>query len=123
MEETKILTCITCPLGCTLKIYLKGKNISRIEGNKCKRGPEYAEKELFSPLRTVCSTVQVEGGIYPVCPVKTDKPIPKELIMACMKEINRAVLTAPVSIGQVVIQNVLNTGSNIVTTRDLAGTG
>lgn len=51
-------------------------------------------------------------------PVKTSSPIPKEKIFECMTEINKVTLKAPVSIGDVVIENVLGTGVNIVATNN-----
>ena len=56
------------------------------------------------------------GGVHPVVPVKTSAPIPKTMIFDCMKEINKACVNAPVSIGQVVIADVLGTGVDIVAT-------
>ena len=58
------------------------------------------------------------GGRLPVVPVKTSSPIPKEKIFECMTEINKVTLKAPVSIGDVVIEDVLGTGVNIVATNN-----
>lgn len=66
----------------------------------------------------VTSTVKVEGGRLPVVSVKTSSPIPKEKIFECMAEINKVTLKAPVSIGDVVIEDVLGTGVNIVATNN-----
>lgn len=119
MAEEKKLVCIVCPVGCSLKVRLEDGRVISVEGNRCKRGPGYAEKEIQSPVRTVCSTVRVKRGFFPVCPVKTDKEIPKELILECMKQINGVTVTAPVKAGQVLIDNILNTGSSIIATRDM----
>ena len=54
----------------------------------------------------------------PVVPVKSAKPIPKELLFDCMTEINKVTLAAPVKIGDVVLENILNTGVNIVATNE-----
>ena len=51
--------------------------------------------------------------------VKTDKPIPKELIFKCMEEINKVTTKAPVKIGDIILENVLGTGSNIVATNNV----
>lgn len=57
------LTCISCPLGCPLKVELdeSGRVVS-VTGNTCKRGEEYGKKEVTAPTRTVTSTVKVEGA-------------------------------------------------------------
>ena len=53
-------------------------------------------------------------------PVRTDKPIPKELIFKCMEEINKKTVKAPIEMGQVIIENILNTGSNIIATKKVS---
>lgn len=112
MEKT--LTCIVCPLGCSLRVQLEGKRVLSVTGNTCPRGKEYAETECTNPQRTVTSTVLCSDD-SPVS-VKTDKPIPKEQMAACMARINEAVAQLPIAIGDVLIENVC--GSNIVATQN-----
>lgn len=107
---TRELTCIICPRGCSLQIALEGKEILSITGNGCPRGIQYAEAECCNPQRTVTSTVRCEDGR--VIAVKTDRPIPKEQMFACMERLNAYVAKLPVSIGDVLIPDVF--GSNIV---------
>lgn len=112
------LTCISCPLGCPLKVELdeSGRVVS-VTGNTCKRGEEYGKKEVTAPTRTVTSTVRVEGASVPVTSVRTQTDIPMEKIFACMEEIRRAVVKAPVHIGDVVIHNVAGTGVDVTATK------
>ena len=49
-----------------------------VEGNTCKRGREYGEKEVTAPARTVTTTVTVTGGKIPAVSVRTRTDIPKE---------------------------------------------
>lgn len=93
-----------------------GVDIQSISGYSCPRGREYAVHEVTNPLRMVTSTVKVRKGEKPLLPVKTSKPIPKGLIMACMTEINKVTVTAPVQIGDVIIPNVMGTEADIVAT-------
>jgi len=119
MPEKRNLICINCPVGCLLEVTLDGDTINSIKGYSCKRGLEYARAECTNPVRTVTSTVRVKNGILPVAPVKTEKPIPKRLILDCMKEINRCCVQAPVKIGDVIVENLLGTGINIVATNNV----
>lgn len=120
MGTEKQLPCIVCPMGCELEITLDGNGkIEKIEGNRCKRGIKYGESEVLNPVRTITSTVKVSGGMYNVCPVRTDGEIPKEYIFKCMDEINGVVVKAPIKVGQVIIENVLDTGVNLIATRDM----
>ncbi len=109
---TKKLTCIVCPMGCSLEIQLEDGAVKSVTGNTCKRGLDYAHHECTNPLRTVTSTVKCENG--DVVAVKTDRPIPKKNVMECMKIINNAVAYFPIRVGDVIIKDVF--GSNIVAT-------
>ena len=50
-------------------------------------------------------------------PVKTDKPVPKERIEELMKIINEKTLLLPISLGDIIIENIGGTGANVVCTR------
>ena len=114
MSEKINLTCIGCPLGCTVTVTKNGSEIEEITGYTCKRGLEYARTEVLSPVRTVTSTVRVTGGKSPVVAVKTASPIPKAKIGDCMKAIYGLKIKAPVAIGDVVCDNIAETGVNLV---------
>ncbi len=119
MTETRELTCIGCPRGCSLNVVLEDGAVVSLAGNSCPIGDSYGRKEVTDPRRTVTSTVAVIGGEYRVVPVKTASDIPKHLIMDCMAEIARMQVTAPVHIGDVVIKNVLGTGTDVVATKNI----
>ena len=111
----RLLTCIVCPKGCSLKINLgEGGEIIEISGNACKRGVSYATDECTHPKRTVTSTVRCVSG--EVVPVKTSGAVPKELVFEVMKKINTTEAPDGLSIGDVVISDVLGTGVNVVAT-------
>lgn len=110
------LTCVACPLGCSITVELNGDEIISVTGNTCKRGEAYAKTEITNPTRSLTSSVKVNGGILPVVPVKSDKPVPKTMLFDCMKVINSVTVDAPVKIGQFIIENILDTGANIVAT-------
>ena len=40
------MTCIICPMGCSLTVEMEGEEITSISGNTCKRGAAYAEAEV-----------------------------------------------------------------------------
>ena len=46
--ETRELICINCPLGCSLTVTLEQKRVTKVEGNTCPKGKEYAEKVTVS---------------------------------------------------------------------------
>lgn len=117
--EKQELICICCPLGCPLQVTLDGKTVLSVTGNTCRRGEEYAKKEVVSPTRVVTSTVPVEGGTAARVSVKTKEDIPKGEIFPCIRALKQVKAAAPVHIGDVVLANVAGTGVDVVATREV----
>ena len=114
--DRRILTCIGCPLGCTLTAEERETGWE-ISGYTCKRGLDYARKELTAPERTVTSTVRVSGGRVKVTSVRTASDVPKEAIFRCMEAINAIVAPAPIAIGDVLCENLAGTGVALIATK------
>lgn len=117
--EKRTLTCIGCPLGCAVTVELDNGEIINVTGNTCKRGDDYARKEVTHPMRVVTSTVRVTGGELPVVSVKTGQDIPKEKITDVMNSLAGIAVPAPVHIGDIILENAAQTGVNIVATKDM----
>ena len=109
------LTCIVCPLGCSMVAEVENGKVLSVSGNTCPRGKAYAESECINPQRVVTSTVRCQDGS--MLSVKTDRAIPKEKMAECMKIINAASPDLPISVGDVIIENVF--GSNVVATANM----
>ena len=118
MIENRELTCIQCPLGCALRVSVDGGKVT-VEGNGCPRGAVYAEREVTHPTRTVTSTVVVEGGALPRVSVKTAQEIPKEKIFEVMNDIRGLTVSAPVNIGDVLIENAAHCGVAVIATKSV----
>lgn len=112
----KEMVCINCPRGCSLKVDTEKLTV---EGNFCLRGKEYGIDEVTCPKRTITSTVKVRGGFIDRCSCKTEKPVEKKLMFAIMDEINRVEVIAPVHMHQVLIKDVLNTGVDVISTKEI----
>jgi CxxC motif-containing protein len=121
--ETTKLICITCPKGCTLQVDREGKTVIEVSGAGCKRGPHYVKAELTDPRRMVATTVKVKGGLHPLIPVYTSAPFPKPKIFDLLAELRQLEVEAPVTGGQVVLENALGTGINVITSRGMHASG
>ncbi|MBR5649184.1 DUF1667 domain-containing protein [Pseudobutyrivibrio sp.] len=117
--EKRELTCIGCPMGCAITVELENGEVVSVTGNTCGIGDKYARNEVTHPERTVTSTAVILGGDKPRVSVKTKSNIPKDKIDAVMKEIDAAVLQAPIRIGDIVVKNVCGTGVDVVATRNV----
>jgi len=115
----KRFICITCPNGCEIEAEFDEKGIRNIKGNLCEKGEDYVRKEIFSPERGLATSVRVENGSLPLVSVKTSKPIPKGRIMDVMKEVGKLKASAPVKVGDILLEDILGTGADLVATKNV----
>ena len=113
--EMRELTCIGCPLGCSLTVTMEEQTIT-VTGNTCPRGEVYAKKEVTDPTRIVTSSVKVLGGDRALVSCKTKSDIPKGKIFDVARALKEVEAVAPVSIGDVLVEDVAGTGVQIVAT-------
>lgn len=119
-NDIRELTCIGCPLGCAVRVEMSAGEIVSVTGYTCKRGEQYAVKEVTDPTRIVTSTVRLEGKDHLVVPVKTEKDIPKKKIMECVAALKDVSVSPPVHIGQVILENAAGTGVSVIATKDIS---
>lgn len=118
--KTHTFTCIVCPLSCNIDLVEGEHDIIEITGHLCQRGEKYVFDEFKSPVRILTTTVGVEGGVLPVIPVRSDRPIPKASLKKSMKTLNTIQVKAPIKCGEIIFHNIEKTGVNIIASRDLA---
>ena len=121
----KSLTCIVCPMGCSLNVNVSDE--LTVTGNKCPRGLTYAQEEIRAPKRTVTATMMLNepkgeaGFTFSIrrIPVKTSSPCLREKIPELLKDIYKRKVNLPVKAGDVIISNWNNEGLDVVVTRTL----
>lgn len=116
----KDLTCIGCPLGCSLQVTIEDQIVTSVTGNTCPRGDAYARKEVTNPTRIVTSTLRVKNGSLPMVSCKTKEDIPKDKIFEIVKELASKEVDAPVHIGDILASNIANTGIDIIATKNVS---
>lgn len=112
MEKT--LVCVTCPTGCELRVVLDGDALKEITGNRCKRGEAFALEECTRPVRTLTTSVRLQGAARPLLPVRTSAPVPRDSLAACAKAARALAVSAPVAHHQVVCHNLAGTGADLI---------
>lgn len=117
MNDEANITCILCPIGCEIRI--NKKELFIIDGAKCKKGIEYSKNEVLNPKRILTTSILVRNGNIPLVSVKTNKPIPKDKIFKILKIIKNTSVNAPIEIGEIIIKNILDTGSDIIATKTI----
>ena len=50
--EVRNFLCVSCPVGCSLSVGVRGTEVVQVEGNECPRGIAYAKSEVENPTRT-----------------------------------------------------------------------
>jgi CxxC motif-containing protein len=96
----------------------ENKKFVSAEGNACARGLSYAESECTAPVRSLASTVLTESG--KLLPVKSASPIPKEKLFDAMREIRVVKAPDTIRVGDVVLENLADTGVALVATASAA---
>jgi CxxC motif-containing protein len=110
MDSTTQVTCVCCPRGCTVTVDQSG----RVTGNGCRNGAAYAQQQLQSSLRRVPGEVRVRGGAADRCAVKTDRPVPTELLVIIRDTLSSLEVDAPIYVSQVLIRDLCGSGVNLV---------
>ena len=110
------ITCIVCPMGCPL-VVTKTDDGYKVEGNTCKRGEKYGVEELTNPKRVITTTVRLENSYLNLLPVKTKESISKDMMFEIMRELDTIKVSAPISVGDVIVKNILDTGIDVVSAK------
>ena len=118
-KEDVEVTCIQCPMGCKIIVDIYKQEILGTKNAGCNRGIEYAIKEIKSPARDFFSTIKVNNGKTPMLSVRSTKPIPKGLLLACAVEVSKVTVEAPISIGSIIMKNILKSGIDIIATKNI----
>ncbi|NMB46607.1 MAG: DUF1667 domain-containing protein [Firmicutes bacterium] len=118
-EFNRKMTCITCPTGCQLEVRSGADGELEITGFQCRRGQEYARNEVLNPRRVLTTTVKIKGGALPLLPVRTAAAIPKGLLAKAMSVLANIEVEAPVHTGDVILADLLDTGIDLIASRDM----
>jgi CxxC motif-containing protein len=113
------LICIMCPLGCRIEVLVEGKQVKAVQGDRCKKGVKYAKQEVTFPGRILTTTVRTDAPEMPLLPVRSDKAIPRERLMECMRLISKHSVEAPVKLGQAIIEHILGLDVDIIACRTI----
>ena len=105
------LTCIECPMGCSIEVEVENGRAVSVKGNGCPRGKIYAENEVVCPRRVLTSSVRMTDGT--MIPVKTSEPVKKEEMFEIMKKIASVHPELPVHIGDVLYPDIAE-GADLV---------
>ena len=123
--EALQFNCTTCPSECLLTVEVErdaGGHVAAVRsvtGNSCPRGDKFAHQELTCPMRVLTTTVAVSSGDEALLPVRTADAIPLELHAQAMALIRGLVINAPIRMGDVVLENLLDTNINLVASMDI----
>lgn len=114
----KQVVCRKCDEKCLLDIETVGEDII-VFGNNCSEGVKFARDEENNNSGTFTTLVRIKGARLNVLSVKSTKPIDRKLWIECSKALSRVYVGAPIRIGDIVCKNILNTGVDIVSTKNV----
>ncbi len=123
--ETLQFNCTTCPSECLLTVEVERgadgavAEVRSVTGNSCPRGNKFAHQELTCPMRVLTTTVAVSGGDEALLPVRTAEAIPLALHAQAMDLIRGLAVDAPIRMGDIVLPNLLDTGTELIASMDI----
>jgi CxxC motif-containing protein len=118
--QKKELTCIGCPLGCSLAVVIEDGTVISITGQECNKGERYACEELTKPQRTLTTTVAIEGALWKRLPVKVNIPVNKNEMSDLLRVLTNVKVQAPVKCGDIVVANISGIPEcNLIATRTM----
>ncbi len=112
----KEITCTVCPVGCLITVTGDQTSVHSLTGNQCQRGIPFATDEFIQPKRILTTTINIEGHRNERIAVRSTAPIPKDLLFDAISITKQVRLKAPIKHGQMVVENILDTGVDIVVT-------
>lgn len=115
---TKEFVCIVCPNSCRLTVTEKNGQLE-VTGNTCKRGLEHGISEFTNPTRMITSTVKIKCGTLTRLPVISTAEVPKSKLKDCLDTLYTLQVDAPVKCGDLLMENICGTGSDIVASRSM----
>ena len=117
--ETLQFNCTTCPSECLLTVEVERDADGAAVEVRSVTGDTFAHQELTCPMRVLTTTVAVSGGDEALLPVRTAEAIPLELHAKAMDLIRGLVVKAPIRMGDVVLPNLLDTGTDLIASMDI----
>lgn len=123
--ETLQFNCTTCPSECLLTVEVErdadgaAVEVRSVTGNSCQRGDKFAHQELTCPMRVLTTTAAISAGDEALLPVRTAEAIPLALHAQAMDLIRGLVIEAPIRMGDVVLENLLNTNIDLIASMDI----
>ncbi len=103
-------------MGCQIEVGVENGAAAYVKGNTCPRGKMYAENEVVRPLRVLTTSVRCLNG--KMLPVKTDKSVPRDMMLKLMTVINNCHPSTPIKRGDVIVENLFE-DVNLIATKTI----
>lgn len=136
MPETRHFTCIVCPRGCSLEVEMArgtsspdaaaaqggaaviagSPSILSVSGNGCKRGEDYARREVVDPRRSLTSTVRTRGLERRRLPVRSSGALPLGRLVEAARALDGIVVDKPMKCGDLVAKDLIGLGVDVIAT-------
>ncbi|MCB2289848.1 DUF1667 domain-containing protein [Clostridium sp. CS001] len=110
--------CIVCPRSCHLMVSDEHGTIE-VTGNTCKRGYDHGVQEFTAPVRMLTTTVAIGNAYLSRLPVISSIELPKEKMNECLEVLYGLHLEAPITCGDIIVENICNTGIEICASRTM----
>ncbi len=112
------MTCLLCPKGCDLIVRSEGTDIT-VEGNQCPKGLNFGRDEVLHPKRNLATSVPISGKDFQMLSLRLSRPVSTDFFPGILEEISRLRPTPPVLRGKILIENIRESGADVIATRSV----
>lgn len=106
-----------------MSVVVEGGEAVNVSGHRCRKGVEYAHRELENPCRMLTSTVRSRLPGFPRISVSSSRAIPRGQVTVWMKELSQLVVEKTMVPGEVLAHNFLDSGIDLIVTQDCREAG
>ena len=120
MVMVRYETCPRCTNACMITYTMEFDKILSIKNAACPKGEQFIYEQAKMPDSIVTAKVFVKNGMTSLAEVKTSKPVPGYLVNEIKDKLKKLELTAPLTFGQVLAENYLNSGADLISRSNIA---
>lgn len=115
----RTIICTVCPRGCQIEAEFTDASDIVLKGFSCPRGERYAKDECLAPKRLFTSSVRADAPGRRMLPVRTKDPVAKEMLLRCAEAVRQIRVEKHVRAGDVLQEDFLGTGTDLIASMTL----
>lgn len=119
-NAVKFVTCAKCLNRCQLRYETQNGTLTQVLNAACHKGIKYVKEIMDVPDTLIVQTVYLKNGMVSHAEVKTSAPVPGHMVNDVKEALEKIEIEAPITFGQVLIENFMDTGCDLISRSTVA---